>query len=406
MVPTLTPEEIEQIRNSPAAPPPPNVVPSYAHPPNNNQLAIAVIILGISVTTIVGLIRAYVKLFCTRSVRLEDFLGLLSYSLTKIPENTGYFVHLWDLRVVSLEEFLFTYLLSTTLYCVALLLAKAAILLEWSHIFVPRPNRNCLWWICYGMLTANTALYIATIAAINSLCSPHEKSWRPYLPGRCIDFDTFNIFISIFHLFFNLLMLILPHSVIWKLSLTTKQKTGVSVMFSVGILGCAWAAGRVISAFGLSKTQDKTYAYSQYIMWGIAEVATAELIFCVPAFPLAFRPPSPLHSLFSVVQSKVTMIMDLERVQSSTTLPELLNDRSHQDAYGYRRTWQDNGCDTSLTELDPVRIRGSCQKGSHHDIPKITLGGILVTTEIEVRSDAERGSKTGRGEPSIDQSER
>ncbi|KAI1351015.1 hypothetical protein F5Y01DRAFT_325755 [Xylaria sp. FL0043] len=350
MIPTLTPEEIEQIRNSPADTPPPNIVPNYDHPPNNNQLAIAVITIGILVTTISGLIRAYAKLFCTR----RPFFIAGTWSLTKVPENTGYFVHLWDLRVIKLEIFLFTYVLSTTLYCVALLLVKAAVLLEWSHIFVPRPNRNGLWWICYGMLIANTALYIGTIAAINSACSPQQKTWRPYLLGTCIEFDAFNLFITIFHLVFNLLMLLLPHTVIWRLSLTTRQKLGVSVIFSVGILACAWAAGRVVSAFNLSKSQDKTYAYSQYIMWGIAEVTTAELIFCAPAFPLAFRPPSPLHTLCNVLRSKITTVVGPERLSSSSSLTRLPSDRFQKDTHSYRRTWLDNGCEAGLTELQPV----------------------------------------------------
>ncbi|TRX98986.1 hypothetical protein FHL15_000328 [Xylaria flabelliformis] len=412
MAHTLTPEQIEQLRNSPAAAPPVGIIPNYDNPPNNNRLALAVIILGISVTTIAGLIRFYAKVFCTRRIRLEDYLGLVSFpfflagtwALTNVPKKPGYFVHMWDVRMVDLEGFLFTYVLSTTLYCVTLLLAKAAILLEWSHIFVPRPNRNGLWWICYGMLIANTALYIATIAALNYACSPQEKTWRQYLPGKCINFNVFNIFITIFHLVFDLLMLLLPHTVIWKLSLTTRQKIGVSVIFSVGSLACAWAAGRVVSAFDLTASQDKTYTYSQYIMWGIAEVTTAELIFCVPAFPLAFRPPNPLHSLCGVLWSKITMVTSSERISSTSTLPQLSVEPGQRDSSSYRR-WQDEGSDAGLTELEPVRIQSGRPKDLQHDMPKITLGGILVTTEIDVRLETGKSSKGVKGNSGINQSE-
>lgn len=85
-------------------------------------------------------------------------------------------------------------------------------------------------------MIANTALYIATILVTTFACTPRERIWRRYLPGTCINIDAFNLFITAFHLAFDLLMLLLPQSAIWKLSLTTRQKIGVSVVFSVGSL--------------------------------------------------------------------------------------------------------------------------------------------------------------------------
>ncbi|KAI8952025.1 hypothetical protein F4801DRAFT_542567 [Xylaria longipes] len=233
------------------------------------------------------------------------------------------------------------------------------------------------------------------------VCAPMIR----WLRANCINFNAFNIFITIFHLGFDLLMLLLPHTVIWKLSLTTRQKIGVSVIFSVGILACAWAAGRVVSAFNLTASQDKTYAYSQYIMWGIAEVTTAELVFCVPVFPLAFRPPSPLHSLCSVLRSKITMVISSARLSSTSTFPGLSIKPCQRETNSHGRTLLDDSSETGLTELKPVRIQGSHQKGPHHDMPKITLGGILVTTEIDVRSDTEKSSKDGESKPEINRSE-
>ncbi|KAI0549060.1 hypothetical protein F4679DRAFT_548077 [Xylaria curta] len=133
-------------------------------------------------------------------------------------------------------------------------------------------------------------------------------------------------------------MPLLPHTVIWRLSLTTRQKIGVSVIFSVGILACAWAAGRVMSAFDLTASQDKTYTHSQYIMWGIAEVTTAELIFCVPAFPLAFRPPNPIHRFYSVLWSKITMITSPKKTFSTSTFPRLPIEHCQRDGSSYRPT--------------------------------------------------------------------
>ncbi|KAK5631089.1 hypothetical protein RRF57_006804 [Xylaria bambusicola] len=190
-----------------------------------------------------------------------------TWVLITLLHGPGFFVHQWNLRVRDLEEFLYeqTYVLSTTLYCVTLLLAKAAILLEWTHIFVVRSNRSRFYWICYSMIAINTSLYLATIFTITYACTPRERIWRRYIPGTCINFNAFNIFITVFHLISDVLMLLLPQRVIWKLRLATRQKVGVSVVFSGGAIACIWAAGRVASAVHLSLSQDTSFAYSQYM---------------------------------------------------------------------------------------------------------------------------------------------
>lgn len=126
--------------------------------------------------------------------------------------------------------------MSTIFYCVAFMFIKAAILIEWVHLFVPRKTRNALWYICYSMILVNTCLYVATIITINYSCIPRERIWRRYVPGSCINIEVFNLFITSFHLVFDVIMLLLPHPIIWKLSLSVQHKIGVSVVFSVGVV--------------------------------------------------------------------------------------------------------------------------------------------------------------------------
>ncbi|KAH9907246.1 hypothetical protein F4778DRAFT_528886 [Xylariomycetidae sp. FL2044] len=237
------------IKNSPALAPPPGKVPNFDNPPHNNKTAIIVISICMILAAIAFVIRAYTRLFRIKRVRLEDYLALLSWPffiascciLIRILRTTGFFVNQWNVLIKDLEEFIADHILATTLYCVAILLTKTAILVEWTHLFVPLPQRNPFFYICYLMIWANACLYIATIIIINYACNPRERIWSRYLPGTCININAFNLFITSFHLVFDLFMLLLPHKVIWQLSLTTKQKMGVSVIFSVGILTCACA---------------------------------------------------------------------------------------------------------------------------------------------------------------------
>ncbi|KAI0399316.1 hypothetical protein F4802DRAFT_610988 [Xylaria palmicola] len=375
----LRPDLLDAIRNSPAAVPPDGVVIQFIDPSNGNRVAVGIIILSITLPVLASLIRFYTKVFGTR----RPFFLAGTWVLRDISQGPGLFVHQWNLKVKDLEVFLYSYLLSTTLYCVALLLVKAAILLELTHIFVARPMRNVFYWICYGMIVSNTMLYTATILTITFACTPRERIWRQYLPGTCINFNVFNIFITAFHLIFDVLTLLLPQTVIWKLALTKRQKIGLSVVFSVATLACFWAAGRVASAVRLTQTQDLSFAYSQYVLWGLGEVATAEIVFCVPAFPFLFRQESPPRRLCSLLKSRIKARHASKETSTNSALSQSpLNPIPIRPALPtYSRVWCDND---SIAELGTARVHTSCSSDCRRDHLKPKPKEILITTQVDV----------------------
>ncbi|KAI1354864.1 hypothetical protein F5Y01DRAFT_311241 [Xylaria sp. FL0043] len=396
----MTHSYVDTIRDDPAAKPPPDIIPNYDNPPNDNGLAVAVIIASMSITTIAILMRIYAKLFCTRQVKFEDYLGLLSFPffiagtsmLIAIPRDTGFFVHQWNLRVRDLEKFIYAYFLSTILYCFTLLLAKAAILLEWTHVFVVRSHRSRFYWTCYAMITANTALYLATIITTNLVCTPRERIWRRYLPGTCVNINAFNIFIAVFHLIFDILMLVLPQTIIWKLKLATKHKVGVSVAFSGNAIACIWAAGRVASAIHLGSSEDSSYAYSQYIMWGLAEVATAQLVFCVPTIPIVFQKMKFLHKFYSFLLSKLTITPSPERLASKHTASQSTPVTDLQTASNAACTTLESGSSRHIEELEPSRPQVTQALDQQRTGSGFYSQGITVTTEIDITLKDKPGS--------------
>ena len=117
------------------------------------------------------------------------------------------------------------------------MLIKAAILLEWTHILVPRGTSDSyFYWGCHIMIVVNSMFFMSTIVAINLICTPRDKIWRDWVDGSCFDYNGFNISIAAINFAFNIIILLLPHWSIWKLALSTRQKIGVSIIFSVGIM--------------------------------------------------------------------------------------------------------------------------------------------------------------------------
>lgn len=122
------------------------------------------------------------------------------------------------------------------MYCLTMLFAKASILLEWCRLFVPFPTRNTFYWICHGMILANTMLYVAGVVATHLACTPREKIWHRWIPGNCTNESAIALCIASFNVVLNILILLLPHRVIWRLRLSNRQKTGISLIFSMGIV--------------------------------------------------------------------------------------------------------------------------------------------------------------------------
>ncbi|KAK0701933.1 hypothetical protein B0T26DRAFT_660242 [Lasiosphaeria miniovina] len=259
---SLPPILQEYILNQPARPPPPGVTSNFVDPPNKNRTAGAVVFLGIALVTICGLLRVYTRGFVTRTVKIEDYLGLaafvfyvgLMWGIISLMIKVGFFVDQYNVQV---RTFLFAAKVSFTprspiiitpcqlvqvvyaypsIYSATMLLAKNAILLEWGNIFVPTGTRNWFFWSTRVLIVANTLIYLAAILAGTFLCKPVRKSWDFFVPGTCLDRQSVHGSVVCFNLAIDLFILVLPQKVIWSLKMTLPRKIGVSFIFSLGLM--------------------------------------------------------------------------------------------------------------------------------------------------------------------------
>lgn len=116
------------------------------------------------------------------------------------------------------------------------MLAKIAVLLEWLRVFVPTGSRNTFFWACHITIWINALFYVAVMLVENLNCFPFEKIWDKTVPGRCVNQQDAGVVASALNVASDVLILLLPHRVIWKLQMTRKLKIGVSIVFGVGLL--------------------------------------------------------------------------------------------------------------------------------------------------------------------------
>jgi hypothetical protein len=119
-----------------------------------------------------------------------------------------------------------------------IMLLKVAILLSWIRLFTPARQRNAMFWISHVLIWSNILFYgIGTIVEIFQ-CTPREKIWNPvYKGGNCpINMTQHMIASLVINWVSDVVILILPQRVIWKLNISTAQKVGLSLLFAVGLL--------------------------------------------------------------------------------------------------------------------------------------------------------------------------
>jgi hypothetical protein len=154
-----------------------------------------------------------------------------------VLNTTGFWVHEYHLRVRDTAEPLYAFYILFNVFSVSMICAKTAILLEWIRIFVPRGTRNKFFWICHIVMWANNIFYTVAIINVNLVCTPQAAIWMRWLRGgQCMDRMALDLSSSCINLVFDLIILFLPQRVIWRLRMSTRERVGISLVFSTGVM--------------------------------------------------------------------------------------------------------------------------------------------------------------------------
>jgi hypothetical protein len=118
-----------------------------------------------------------------------------------------------------------------------MMVLDAAILLEWSRIFVPHGIRNSFFWTCRTIIFFATSFHAAAILLENLGIVPHHALWDSTVPARAV-LGTKASWITgaAINIIVDLVIMVLPQRVIWSLHMPKAKKMGLSVIFIIGVL--------------------------------------------------------------------------------------------------------------------------------------------------------------------------
>ena len=121
------------------------------------------------------------------------------------------------------------------IYNTGLTLIKISVLMFYVRVFGTVRIYRIIFWIVGAMLTA-WGVGINFLALFT--CSPIRKSWDSKTPGHCLNTKGRDDFVAaaVPNILLDLVLLVLPMPMLWRLHLTTPRKFGLVGVFIAGYL--------------------------------------------------------------------------------------------------------------------------------------------------------------------------
>ncbi|KAI0449673.1 hypothetical protein F5B21DRAFT_493622 [Xylaria acuta] len=369
--------------NGPAAAPPAGITQNLDNPPNENHVVIGVIGLFLFLAGAFVLIHVYAKVFFLKNIRFEDYfiipivgtyVGFCVFWLRiALTPGTGHFVHIWDFRLKNLAPFYHNVFLCIQLYGATMLVLKPAILLGWCRIFAANNPRGYFFWTCIAISVINILNYLLGIVIESTSCVPQAAWWDKTIPGHCLDTQILALTTAIVNLVLDVVILILPQRIIWKLNMSLKKRLSVSIVFIVGALATASAAARLATSQIYVESPDLTYNTSQTGLWLAAEMTAGIIIYATPATP------KPMAYLMQQAGSSVSKLLgSRSRDVDTGTTGSWVTPRKRSDPASYEDI---NGSTSKLGTIKTKQLLNSKPTGKPVSESEIALDPVPQINE-------------------------
>lgn len=189
-------------------------------------------------------------------------------------------------------------------YSVVLPLIKTAILLDWCRVFISNNRyKNLFWWSCIILSVLQCLWAVACVILLNLQCRPHHAIWEFYVPAKCYDLPSVMLGSGSVQVATDVIMVLLPQRIIWRLHMNWQRKLGISIIFGVGLVACVAACIRLAHTVTFSKEPDRMYFIGPLLFWAWGEMTAGYFILSVPCLPklaAGLNLPSRVRSFFGL----------------------------------------------------------------------------------------------------------
>ena len=157
-------------------------------------------------------------------------------------------------------------------------LTKLSVLFLYLRIFSQRWFRIT----CYACVAVVGAYTVACIFATIFQCTPVEYVFNKNIQGSCFNNTAFWYANAIYNIVTDFIILASVPGVVWSLSLSTRQRIGLTLVLGLGIFVFATSILRFTTLDVASKAHDTTYGTLKSTIWTTIEASTAIVCACLP----------------------------------------------------------------------------------------------------------------------------
>ncbi|KAK3323181.1 hypothetical protein B0T19DRAFT_199216 [Cercophora scortea] len=249
---------------------------------HSTWVTVPTILFTVLGTTLVG-IRFWARRV-TSGLGPDDWVCLAAFlfaiatnGLFLAMTHYGFGRHIKSLSADDRTEALFLYWVSQITYKISLQLTKISLLLLYMRIF-----SHVRWFrrLSLGLITVLVLYGFASCITGLVQCTPVARAWNYAVAGSCIQLMKFFIFNGAFALATDVIVLLLPMPLVWRLQLPLSQKIALIPVFGIGIFIVITSTLRLYALIA-TPSADTTYELMG-TLWTIIEFNLALVCASLP----------------------------------------------------------------------------------------------------------------------------
>ncbi|KAK4164281.1 putative integral membrane protein [Cladorrhinum sp. PSN259] len=235
--------------------------------------------------------RLYCKFLRGRRLWWDDYVLIAAWiSLVTSAATTSacvaldYGKHVYDMAPENITPMRFVAVFAGFFSVFAAALSKtsfALTLVRLSHGWL----KGVIWII---IVTVNLVLWSAMISMWTK-CTPVQKIWIDGVEGSCISGETivkFYQFTAGYSGAMDIILALIPWPLIWKITMDKKEKVGVAIAMSMGVVAGITSFVKMVMLPNLTGDPTETVAVT---IWGGAEGAITIMAASIPVLRMLFR---------------------------------------------------------------------------------------------------------------------
>ncbi|CAK3920277.1 hypothetical protein AC579_6149 [Lecanosticta acicola] len=349
------------LNHTPAASAPPGFTSNLIDPVRKEVLpGITLAIVGMVISTAFLAMRVYTKAFLARIFGLDDILLIISWAASLSVQITIVYymadrtmgTHVWDISVQQLKNLVLVTSVDSVTYLIVLATAKIAILLFYLKLARER------WFILatYAAMGVVVSYGIALACSLIFACTPLVRVWDVTVTeGHCINRGKIYLATAGLNATTDIVILILPMPMIYKLQVKRIQKLGLLFIFSIGSTTMVTSMIRLCLMPPLVKATDMSWAILKPAIWICIESNLIVICGSLPILRLFLQNVAPrlIGEYGSTAATGRPGRSAQKHEYASAELSNLeRSKRSHRDQYSTMETvvGNDEGSDTFIGE--------------------------------------------------------